>query len=102
MSVISKEKNSDDGPIEYHLIRIGTWDLFEDVARFFYQHYGAEAHVKTDGIHTRKWQIRCRDEYFIFEHNEDIGNWFYSCSEEGDSLLMQEIADELEKRLGEK
>ncbi|NCF75707.1 MAG: hypothetical protein GWP45_00790 [Proteobacteria bacterium] len=96
--VISREKNSDGKTIEYHLIRIGTWDLFADIVKFFEQNYDAEVHVKTDGIYTRNWQIRCRDEYFIFEHHEDIGNWFYSCSEEGDSLLMHEIADDLEQR----
>lgn len=101
MNVIAKEKNDRDGTVEYHLFRIGSWDLFDDIAGFFEQHYGAEVHHKTDGICTRKWQMRCRDEYFFFEHHEDIGNWFYSCSEEGDSPLMQEIANELEKRLGQ-
>lgn len=101
MGVIAKERNKSDGPLEYHLVRIGTWDSFGDIAKFFEQNYGAEVHVKTDGIYIRKWQLRCRDEYFIFEHHEDIGNWFYSCSEQGDSPLMQEIAGELERRLGE-
>ncbi|ODS22424.1 hypothetical protein AB835_14250 [Candidatus Endobugula sertula] len=101
MKVIAKHKNEEQGYIEYHLVQVGSWDLFGDLVSFFEQYYDALVHVKTDGIHTRKWQIRCRDEYFMFEHNEDVGNWFYSCSDEGDSPLMHEISEELERRLSE-
>jgi len=100
MNVISEQRNEASGYIEYHLIRIGTWDLFEDLARFFEKKYGAEPQVKNDGIMTREWQFWCDGEYFIFKHHEDIGNWFYSCSEKGDSELMRTIATDLQYRLG--
>ncbi len=30
---------------------------------------------------------------------EDLGNWFYSCEQKGDSALMRTMADDLDGRL---
>ena len=48
MKVIAKHKNEKQGYIEYHLVQIGSWDLFGDLVSFFEQYYDALVHVKTD------------------------------------------------------
>jgi hypothetical protein len=96
MKVIAKRKNEEKGYIEYHLIQIGTWDLFGDISRFFEEKCEAVPHVKNDGVITRVWQFRYKDEYFMFEHHEDVGNWFYSCSDEDDSDGVKELTEKLE------
>lgn len=101
MKVIAKYENEEQGYIEYHLVQIGSWDLFGDISCFFEEKCGAIPHMKNDGIETRTWQFRYKDEYFMFKHHEDIGNWFYSCSDSGNSEAVQSLADELENRLGQ-
>lgn len=96
--IISKEING-KGTTEYHLVAMGTWDFFSDFSLFFEQQYGAVVQVKRDDIYTREWQFYCRNEYFIFKHHEDIGNWFYSCNENGDSVLLDEISNDIEARI---
>ena len=97
--VIYREASGENQPIKYHVIGMNDWGFFDSLVEFFQKNYGATVEVKSDGINTRCWQLRARGEYFMLEHNEDLGNWFYSCGSEGDSALMQAIADDLEGRL---
>lgn len=97
--VIHREVSKVGLPVEYHVLGLDDWDFFDSLVSFFEKHYGAVIENKTDGINTRSWQLRSRGEYFMLEHNEGLGNWFYSCEEKGDSPLMRIIADDLEDRL---
>lgn len=91
----------DDSPVEYHLIGISDWDFFDSLISFFVKYYSASVESADDGIVTRSYQLRARDEYFMVKHHQDIGNWFFSCAEVGDSALMRTIAEDLENRLKE-
>ena len=55
--------------------------------------------VKDDGIYTRLWKFSCGEEEFYFEHHEDIGNWFYSSSDDGQSNLLDNIANDISSRI---
>jgi len=96
--IISKEKNS-AGNYEYHLVRMGSWEFFSDFSEFFKQQYSAIPLVKDDGIYTRLWKFSCGEEEFYFEHHEDIGNWFYSSSGDGQSNLLDNIANDISSRI---
>ncbi len=87
--------------IEYHVLGLEDSEYFDTLISFFQKQYNAEILSEDNGIHTRRTQLRCKDESFFLEHNEDIGNWFYSCETSGDSRFMVEIAKELEGRLSD-
>ena len=99
--VIFRDTSKASGQVEYHVLGLHDWDFFDSLIHFFQKHYDAEVTNKTDGVHTRVWQLRCSGEYFMLEHHDDIGNWFYTCNKEGDSQLMHEISQDLEDRLNE-
>jgi hypothetical protein len=98
-NVIHREVPTDGTAVKYHVLGLDDWDYFDTLIKFFKKYYGAEPNNQTDGINTRMCQLRCENEYFILEHNEDIGNCFYSCEQGGDSSLMHEFSSDLEKRL---
>ena len=89
---------SDKCITEYHIVDVGTWEHFESLSTFFEQQYHAKITHKTDGIYTREWGFRCRDEEFILKHHEDIGNYFYS-TQNAHSKLLETIAEDLTQRL---
>jgi hypothetical protein len=97
--VIRRDASNANQPVKYHVLGLDDWDFFDSLVSFFEKYYEASVENKEDGIHTRTWQLRAKDEYFMLEHNEDLGNWFYSCEEEGDSALMRAMAEDLECRL---
>lgn len=97
--VISRDTSNSDGPVEYHVLGLDDWDFFDSLISFFQKNYQAEITNKNDGVYTRTWQLRSSGEYFMLEHHDDIGNWFYTCNEEGDSELMHRISADLEERL---
>jgi hypothetical protein len=97
--VIHRNVPSDGKPVEYHVLGLEDSEFFDSLVSFFKKYYDAEVTTNTDGISTRSWQLRSKGEYFMLEHHEDIGNWFYSCEPSGDSQLMAEIASDLEERL---
>lgn len=90
MLVVSKEKNK-KGVFEYHLVKMGSWDNFSDFSKYFEKEFYAQVVEAKDGIYTRDWVFESNDERFIFKHHEDIGNWFYSCSGDGASNLMERM-----------
>lgn len=97
--VIHRDASKANQPVEYHVLGLDDWEFFESLVSFFEKHYGAVVDNKTDGINTRSWQLRAQGEYFMLEHHEDLGNWFYSCEGQGDSALMRTMAVDLESRL---
>ena len=98
-NVIHREVPADGTAVKYHVLGLDDWDYFDSLISFFKKYYDAEISNQTDGINTRTYQIRCRGEYFMLEHNEGIGNYFCSCQENGDSNLMKLLASDLEERL---
>lgn len=99
-NVIVHKIKSDAGTlVEYHVDGVSDWNFFDSLLEFFKKQYGAVVENFTDGIFTRSYQLRVNGEYFMLEHNGDIGNWFFSCAESGDSPLMHVLADDLEARL---
>jgi hypothetical protein len=97
--VIHRNESVGGKPVEYHVLGLEDSDFFDSLISFFKKYYAAEVANQTDGISTRSWQLRSKSEYFMLEHHEDIGNWFYSCEPSGDSELMREMAADWEKRL---
>jgi len=97
--VIHRDSSKINQPVEYHVLGLDDWDFFDSLVSFFEKYYGAEVESRTDGINTRSWQLYAQGEYFMLEHNDDLGNWFFSCNDEGDSALMHTMADDLENRL---
>lgn len=97
--VINKQPSTNGNFIEYHLLGLDDSDFFDSLVSFFRKNYHAEVETFTDGISTRTWQLRVNNEYIKLEHHDDIDNWFYSCEPSGDSILMHEIAADLEERL---
>jgi hypothetical protein len=97
-NVISRVKSL-DGIVEYHVLGVATWDHFDSLVSFFEKYYFAEVISKEDVIFTRKWVMKCEGESFILCHHDDIGNYFYSCTQAGDSHLMMTIANDLSNRL---
>lgn len=97
--VIHRNESKDGKPVEYYVLGLDDSEFFDSLVSFFKKYYGAEVENQTDGISTRSWQLRSKGEYFILEHHDDIGNWFYSCEPAGDSPLMQTMAADLEERL---
>lgn len=97
--VIRRDVSKSGSLVEYHILGLDDSDFFDSLVSFFMKYYGAEVETKTDGISTRSWQLRSQGEYFMLEHHDDIGNWFYSCEPLGDSQLMQAMAADLEERL---
>lgn len=75
------------------------WEFFDSLIAFFQKYYDATIENRTDGISTRSYQLRARNEYFMVEHNEDFGNWFYSCDNPVKSSFMDVLASDLENRL---
>ncbi|MGB3430250.1 hypothetical protein [Achromobacter sp.] len=76
-NVIVRKIKSDAGIlVEYHIDGVSDWNFFDSLLEFFKKQYGAVVENFTDGIFTRSYQLRVNGEYFILEHNEDIGNWF--------------------------
>ena len=98
-SVIHRDISRKGYPIEYHVLGLRDWGFFDTLIHFLEKPYGAVVENKTEGIISRAWQLRARNEYFMVEHNEDIGNWFYTCEDDGDSDFMKVIASDLELRL---
>lgn len=97
--VIHRDASNANQPVKYHVLGLDDWNFFDSLVSFFEKYYEAVVEKEDDGIHTRSWQLRAKGEYFMLEHNEDLGNWFYSCDEKGDSALMRAMADDLEHRL---
>lgn len=97
--VIHRKESENGKPVEYYVLGVDDSEFFDSLVEFFKKNYEAEVEVQTDGISTRSYQLRSRGEYFMLEHSDDVGNWFYSCEPAGDSLLMQSIAADLEDRL---
>lgn len=95
---IRREK-SDNGSIECQVLGVDDWDFFDSLVSFFEKNYNASIDNKVDGINTRTYQMCVKQEYFILKHNEDIGNWLYSCDLSGDSELMNVAARDLENKL---
>lgn len=99
MNEVIYKKINDKKVVEYHVLGVEDWDFFDTLIEYFIQEYNSIVTIKDDGINSRIWQLRCKDEYFILEHYEDVGNWFYSCNSSGDSGLMDDIAKKLERAL---
>ena len=97
--VIHRTESANGKSFEYHVLGLDDSDFFDSLVSFFKKYYDAEVENFTDGIATRSWQLRSNGEYFMIEHHDDIGNWFYSCDPSGDSDLMKVMAADLEARL---
>lgn len=99
MNVIYKDERRENGAVKYHVNGLEDSEFFDTLVAFLVKQYNAEIIMRSDGITSRVWQLKINDEILTLEHQEDIGNCFYSNTSAGDSALMQTIASDLESRL---
>lgn len=96
--VIFKENNK--GITKYYVLGLEERTFFDSLIKFLEKYYEAEIISKNEGLITRFWQLRIKEECIMVEHHEDMGNCFYSCdykNEESD--LANLIANDLTQRL---
>lgn len=95
--VISKQISNLD-VIEYHVVGLNDVDFFDSLLAFMQQTFHVVVINIDIGIYTKKAYLNSNGISLVLEHNDDIGNFFYSTDLNAHRLL-ENISEELELRL---
>lgn len=90
-----------DGATEYHLLADGVWDGFDSFVQYLQQHWQAEVSESEDWIYSRRWVLRSRGVPISVYHDSQIGNYFLREDGNSDQTLLEEIANDVTRRLSQ-
>ena len=98
--LVAKRK-SDKGGMEYTLYFAGHWDDFDSFVQYLIEYWRAQVNESVDGIYSRRWVLRCGAVPISVYHDSQLGNYFLREDGVDDRRLLEEIADDVIKRVAE-
>jgi hypothetical protein len=95
-NIIFIKKNNN--PLKIKVRIIPDWEGFDKLVQFLKDNYYVKVLKSADGPDARRWIFECEGKIFELIHDDDLGNYFLSPTQDSDDLVYR-IGKDLEGKI---